>query len=75
MARRHLTMTLTISLDADLCETATSAYQHALDALRTTAVHDSGALLAPFDPIVTASVSYHPEQESKQFNQRKRHQT
>jgi len=66
MNRRFLTLTVTISLDDDLCNAADtpapaagfSAYQDAIDAVRTTVAHDVAAQLAPLDPGIDITVTY-----------------
>lgn len=61
MARRHLKLTLTITLDEDLCRTAEDAitrldgdgdspYTDSLNILRTAVQHHASIILGPFDP-------------------------
>jgi len=66
MNRRFLTLTVTISLDDDLCNAADvpsrespGTYQDAIDAVRATVAHDVAAQLAPLDPgVAQVTVTY-----------------
>lgn len=50
MARRHFTLTLTITLDEDICRDNEDAVTDDLDYLRTTASHEAGRILHKYDP-------------------------
>jgi hypothetical protein len=58
MARRHLTITLPLTLDDDACradDTPTapdgdSRYSESIDLLRTAIQHHTAIILAPYDP-------------------------
>jgi hypothetical protein len=58
MARRHLTLTLTITLDEDLCRQhdqpsgpdGDSPYHDTIHTLRTTLQHHTAVILAPYNP-------------------------
>ena len=58
MARRHIRLTLDITLDEDLCRDADQPYtpdgdthyNAILDTLRTTVHHNTAVLLANYDP-------------------------
>jgi len=66
MNRRMLTITVTLSLDDDLCNAADhpsrqspGTYQDAIDAVRATVAHDVAAQLAPLDPgVAQVTVTY-----------------
>jgi hypothetical protein len=67
MARRHLTITMTVTIDEDLARDAQtplapdghSHYDDVIDELRTTVHHETGRILAALDPdLEAASVAY-----------------